>query len=301
MIIGGLFEGIGGFPLAATWAGIKPVWSNDIDPYCCDVLRKNFQHEIIQADIRDIGKGRRHELTPVDIISGGFPCQPFSSAGKRKGKADDRYLWPEMLRVIREVKPAWVVGENVAGILSMDGGAVFEQICTSLEDEGYTVEAFVIPACAAGAPHRRDRIWIVAHAKSSKRKQSCSTRTRRNGSTNSNTPAPNATSRKAQPTEQGGFHAESCSPTEWGEHWMEVATRLCGMDDGLPSSMDSNDKKTIYNAVRYFGREKTEQRTGLDLREVENRIQRTARLKAIGNAIVPQVAYQILKAIKNHD
>ena len=93
---GGLFEGIGGFALAASWAGIRPVWSNEIDKDCCKVLRKNFYHNIIESDIRNIGNGREHELQSVDIICGGFPCQPFSNAGTRKGRNDDRYLWPEM-------------------------------------------------------------------------------------------------------------------------------------------------------------------------------------------------------------
>lgn len=158
LTLGGLFEGIGGFPLAATLAGIKPVWSNEIDPYCCKVLRKNFTHEIIEKDIKQI-----KNLPYVDIVSGGFPCQPFSVAGKREGEGDDRALWPEMLRIICEVGPKWVVGENVAGILSMDDGKTFEGICNSLENEGYTVQAYNIPACGVGAWHRRERIWIIAH------------------------------------------------------------------------------------------------------------------------------------------
>ena len=125
MRLGSLFAGIGGFELAATWAGITPVWSNEIEPFACKVLTKNFDHEIIQKDIREIGK---HNLPAVDIISGGFPCQPFSQAGKRKGTEDNRYLWPEMLRIIRELQPSWVIGENVAGLLSMERGATLKRI-----------------------------------------------------------------------------------------------------------------------------------------------------------------------------
>lgn len=160
----GLFEGIGGFALAAQWAGFTPVWSNEIDPFCCKVLRKNFNHEIIEADIRDCGKGRKHELRPVDIICGGFPCQPFSVAGKREAEKDDRHLWPEKFRIITELRPRLVVAENVPGIITISGGLVFEQVCADLESEGYEVQPLIIPACAVDAPHRRDRVWIVAHA-----------------------------------------------------------------------------------------------------------------------------------------
>jgi len=112
MTIGSLFAGIGGFELAATWAGIEPLWSNEIDPFACKVLTKNFNHEIIQKDIREIGK---HNLQPVDIISGGFPCQPFSQAGKRQGTDDDRYLWPEMCRIIKELRPPGLLVKMLLG------------------------------------------------------------------------------------------------------------------------------------------------------------------------------------------
>jgi len=196
MTLGGLFSGIGGFELAAQKAGIVPVWSNEIDPWCCKVLRKNFDHEIIEEDIRLLpsnateqgfqkrssktmgqpeenkkskrlyGKTQRHKIMSVDIITGGFPCQPFSYAGKRKGTDDDRYLWPEMLRIIKDVRPSWVIGENVAGIKSMENGKTLDRILTDLEDIGYNTETFLIPACSVGTWHRRDRIWIIAYSNS---------------------------------------------------------------------------------------------------------------------------------------
>jgi DNA (cytosine-5)-methyltransferase 1 len=100
----------------------------------------------------------------IDILTGGFPCQPYSLAGKRLGKEDDRHLWPEMLRVIREVKPTWVVGENVYGLVNWSGGLVFDEVQTDLEREGYEVQAFILPACGVDAPHKRERVWFVAHA-----------------------------------------------------------------------------------------------------------------------------------------
>jgi DNA (cytosine-5)-methyltransferase 1 len=99
----------------------------------------------------------------IDILTGGFPCQPFSLAGKRKGTDDERYLWGEMLRAIQEIKPKFVIAENVYGITNIDGGLVFQQVCLDLENQGYEIQAFIVPACAKNAPHRRDRCWFVAY------------------------------------------------------------------------------------------------------------------------------------------
>jgi len=158
---GSLFSGIGGFDLAAEWVGWTNVFQVDNDKWCQKILQKNFPNTDKYEDIKEFD-GTKYRGT-VDIISGGFPCQPFSHAGKRKGEADDRFLWFEMLRIIREVQPQWVVGENVAGLLSMDGGKTLETILTSLEDEGYNNEIFVIPACGVGAWHKRERVWIVSN------------------------------------------------------------------------------------------------------------------------------------------
>jgi DNA (cytosine-5)-methyltransferase 1 len=157
-----LFAGIGGFGLAGHWAGIKTVCQIEIDPFCQKVLAKNFPNAKKHGDIKTFN-GTEYRGT-VDIISGGFPCQPYSSAGKRLGKEDERHLWPEMLRVIREVRPRWVVGENVFGLINWSEGLVFDEVQSDLESEGYEVQAFVLPAAAVNAPHRRDRVWFVAYA-----------------------------------------------------------------------------------------------------------------------------------------
>lgn len=157
-----LFSGIGGFDLAAEWAGWTNLFNCEIDDFCRKILNYHFPDATQYKDIRTVDfavwRGR------VDVLSGGFPCQPFSLAGKRQGTADDRYLWPEMLRAIRSIRPRWVVGENVYGFVNWSRGLVFEQVCSDLEDEGYTVQAYILPACAVDAPHRRDRVWIIAHA-----------------------------------------------------------------------------------------------------------------------------------------
>jgi DNA (cytosine-5)-methyltransferase 1 len=160
----GLFEGIGGFSLAARWAGWHTVAWCEINDFCKKVLSFHFpkaeKHDDIRKTDFTIYRGK------CDILTGGFPCQPFSVAGKQLGTEDERHLWPEMLRAIREVQPRWIVGENVGGILNWNGGMVFEQVHIDLENEGYEVQSFVLPACAVNAPHRRDRVWFVAHKNS---------------------------------------------------------------------------------------------------------------------------------------
>ena len=185
MTHGSLFSGIGGFDLAASWMGWKNAFHCEIDEFCSRVLKYHFPYSEHYGNIKttDFTKWRGK----IDVLSGGFPCQPFSVAGRRRGAEDDRYLWPEMLRAVREIRPAWIVGENVAGILTMvqpgeetpvAGEAsvfgedyeetelrqryVIETVCTDLEREGYSVQPLVIPACAVGAPHRRDRVWFIA-------------------------------------------------------------------------------------------------------------------------------------------
>jgi len=158
-----LFLGIGGLDLAAEMAGFRTVGQCEWADYPTKVLEKHWPDVPRWRDIRTLTGESFYERTglrTVDVISGGFPCQPFSVAGKRRGKEDDRYLWPEMLRVISQIRPAWVVGENVAGIVNM----ALDQVYADLENEGYTVQALIIPACAVDAPHRRDRCAIVAHA-----------------------------------------------------------------------------------------------------------------------------------------
>lgn len=157
-----LFTGIGGLDLAAEWAGFETVGQCEWADYPTKVLEKHWPDVPRWRDIRSMTKESFYERTglrTVDVISGGFPCQPFSVAGKRRGSEDDRYLWPEMLRVIEELRPAWVVGENVAGIVNM----ALDTVLSDLEAKGYAAGAFIIPACAVDAPHRRDRSVIVAN------------------------------------------------------------------------------------------------------------------------------------------
>jgi DNA (cytosine-5)-methyltransferase 1 len=159
---GSLFSGIGGFDLAAEWMGWNNIFHCEWNEFNQRVLKLHFPNAISYSDITKTDF-RKHE-NAIDIISGGFPCQPYSLAGKRKGKDDERHLWPEMLRAIREISPRWVVGENVLGLINWSNGLVFHEVQTDLEAAGYEVWPYVLPACGIGASHKRDRVWFIAHA-----------------------------------------------------------------------------------------------------------------------------------------
>lgn len=305
-----LFSGIGGFALAAdrVWGkGVEHTFC-DNDLFCQEVLKKHWPKAKIYGDIRtltyadwDGNSGTEIHTTDGDeqtqrlaarrseqpfILTGGFPCQPFSQAGRRKGTEDDRYLWPEMLRVIREFHPRWVIGENVGGLVTWSDGLVLEQVHADLESEGYEVQSFIIPAVSVNAPHRRDRVWIVGHAKydgldDSENRESSNTRSYSNtkrhkqvqqfkrpdrqGDNDVKNPISKRGRRRmesgGQVLERQSTEAEDERP-DWQKNWLEVATRLCRVDDGIPRRLDRNP-----------------------------------RLKALGNAIVPQVAEEIMKAI----
>ena len=160
-----LFSGIGGFSLGLERTGhFKTTAFCEIDKFCKLILDKHWKGTKIYDNVKEITKERLEAdgIEFPDIITGGFPCQSFSVAGKQKGTSDDRYLWPEMFRIIKIFKPRYVIGENVRGIVNIENGMVFETVCSNLEDEGYEVQPFLIPAASVGAPHRRERIWFIA-------------------------------------------------------------------------------------------------------------------------------------------
>jgi len=153
-----LFSGIGGFSLGLGRVGMQTMAFCEIDPFCRKVLKKHWPDVPIFNDVRSLPD----EFTgTVDVITGGYPCQPFSCAGNRKAEEDPRHLWPAMLACIKTFKPTWVIAENVAGHITLG----LDQVLTDLESEGYAWETFIIPACAVGASHRRDRVWIIANTK----------------------------------------------------------------------------------------------------------------------------------------
>lgn len=155
-----LFSGIGGFDFAAETLGWNILFQSEIDEFCLDILNKNFPKVPKYGDINEIN-AREHNGN-VAVLVGGFPCQPFSLAGWQRGTNDERFMWPPMYRVIRECKPAWVVIENVLGLISSADGLVFEQVCSDLESEGYEVQTYIIPAASKDTFQERKRVWIVA-------------------------------------------------------------------------------------------------------------------------------------------
>jgi DNA (cytosine-5)-methyltransferase 1 len=157
-----LFSGIGGFDLAAAMMGWQNIFYCENDEFCTQILKYHFPKSIAYADIKKTYFARHRKQ--IDILTGGFPCQPFSDAGLKGGTSDPRYLWPEMYRAIREIRPRWVVAENVRGLISWNAGLVFDTVCTDLENEGYKVWPLLLPACSVNAPHQRYRIWFVAYA-----------------------------------------------------------------------------------------------------------------------------------------
>ena len=302
-----LFSGIGGFALAASW-----VWGHEHniltfcekEPFCQKVLKKHWPDVPIHDDIETM-KGSDYG-TDVTILTGGFPCQPFSQAGKRKGQKDDRYLWPEMLRVIQETKPKWVIGENVYGIINIDGGMVFEQVLSDLEDSGYEVTPFIIPACGVDAPHKRDRVWIVANndlqrckkhgvRKSNEKKQSC---VKLCCETLANTRCFSARNEKNGLSNQQ-FNSETQGIKSKARHRFTNSSKaksntFSQYDDygRLRTSKISQFKKTGISKSKFW---KLEPSVGRVAHGVPNR---THRLRALGNAIVPQVVVPIMQAIK---
>jgi DNA (cytosine-5)-methyltransferase 1 len=327
MTHGSLFSGIGGFDLAAHWMGWDNTFHCEWNPFGQKVLKHHFPNSISYNDITktdfSIHAGQ------IDVLTGGFPCQPYSTAGLRKGKADERHLFPEMLRAIKEIKPRWIIGENVRGLVSWNGGLVFNEVCSDLEREGYEVQPFLIPAAGVNAPHQRQRIWFVAHSNDKGRsgepgevqKENGEISQRNNNAESSNSSDGDATnsisirlehseegrniyqstgktqserSKSSESFETNGFNGNVTNSTSNGgkqdnrirksrffnqtsktNEWENFPTQspICGGDDGIPRELDSIT----------FSKWRNES------------------IKAYGNAIVPQVAYEIFKTIEKFE
>ena len=195
-----LFSGIGGFSIGLERAGFKTIAFCEMDKYCQLILKKHWKDIKIYDDVRQITRQQYEQdgCELPEVITGGFPCQPFSVAGRQKGSGDNRYLWPEMFRVIKEFKPRWIIAENVRGIVNIQDGVVFENVCTDLESQGYETQTFIIPAAGVGAPHRRDRVWIVGYSEHNG--SPSTTQSRSTSTTSNNNTQGKDTARKSQGT-----------------------------------------------------------------------------------------------------
>jgi DNA (cytosine-5)-methyltransferase 1 len=282
-----LFSGIGGFSLGLESTGFfETIGFVEKDKFCQKVLKKHWSNINIEEDIRNV-KGEKYQ---ADVVTGGFPCQPFSVAGKRKSTADDRYLWDEMLRVIRETKPRWVIGENVEGIVNINEGMVLRQVLNDLENEGFKSQCIIIPASGIGAWHQRKRIWIMAYSDSNRHVSEI----RRGNGEEKGIPVQDrekdSTSRKSVGTSDVWQTNKEYVPNTnikglerhrdeyelrevkqeknfiWSSNdgtkksWWQIESELCGVPNGVSYELDKD---------------------------------RSNRIKALGNSIVPQIARQI--------
>jgi DNA (cytosine-5)-methyltransferase 1 len=335
---GSLFSGIGGFDLAAEWMGWENKFHCEWNPFGQKVLHHYWPDA---EQFTDITKSNFTKYAnKIDVLTGGFPCQPYSMAGKRLGKEDDRHLWPEMLRAIREIKPRWVVGENVFGLINWSEGLVFHEVQTDLENEGYEVQPYVLPAAGVNAPHRRDRVWFVAHSNNcTTRPSGSSNRFNRKGSNNYN--------EQKEWREQTQQHIRYGNVSRDVTNSLPIRLQQCknrtemgggqtkvGKERSQPSNAIKTNGEVQYatDATRLrredalengelergrFGQ--SHQRNAWDsfpsvsplcngndgfsdrLDSITFPKWRNESIKAGGNAIVPQVVYQIFKAIAEYE
>jgi len=283
---GSLFSGIGGFDLASEWMGWDNVFHCEIDPFCQRVLKHHFPNAKTHTNITDVDF--RHYRGHIDIISGGFPCQPYSQAGKRRGSDDPRHLFPQMLRCIREIQPTWVVGENVHGITTWNDGEVFSDIHTQMGAEGYEMQSYILPASSVGAPHQRNRTFFIGRniTNSDGKRLQGSARESIQGrvirpSEHSVGNAPDTDMLGCERRHKQGATTGTTIKEERTEtlnvprNWEEFPTQspICGGDDGIPERLDDI-------TIPKWRRES---------------------LKAYGNAVVPQLIFAIFQAIEETD
>lgn len=292
MTHGSLFSGIGGFDLAAEWMGWENKFHCEWNEFGKKVLKYHFPKSISYDDITKtdftIHRGK------IDVLSGGFPCQPYSLAGKRKGKDDERHLFPEMLRAIREIRPRWVVGENVHGIINWNGGLVFHEVQSDLEAEGYDVFSYVLPAASINAPHRRDRVFFIAHSNNNRfngydcksevesnigginafddiNKMSCERITTDTCYTELQRSIINGSTTETRETEGKGRQSRRPVRTKWED--FPTVPPICNGDDGISDRLDSIT----------FSKWRKES------------------IMAGGNAVVPQLIYVLFKTIQQYE
>lgn len=333
---GSLFSGIGGFDLASEWMGWENVFHCEWNEFGQKILKYYWPKAITYNDITKTDFSI-HRGT-IDIITGGFPCQPYSMAGKRKGKEDERHLWPEMLRAIREIQPSWVVGENVLGLVNWNGGLVFHEVQADLEAQGYEVQPYVLPAASVNAPHRRDRVWFVAYSDHKGRSSGLGQVQSKDGEISewNNNAEPSDTGIQSITSNSKSDDAKrisGCDDNKW-QNSEKKRSRLCNEFTSNGTIQDASDSDCIRQEWEWEQRivnkkrERRKKRFGqlgnnefsrwekfpisapICTRDdgISDRLDsitfskwRNESIKAGGNAIVPQVVYQIFKAIEQYE
>lgn len=321
-----LFSGIGGFDIAAEWMGWENIAHCEWNPFGQKILKHYWPNAITYEDITKtdftIHRGN------IDIVTGGFPCQPYSVAGKRKGKEDDRHLWPEMLRAIREIQPSWVVGENVLGLVNWNGGLVFEEVQADLENEGYKILPFILPACGVNAPHRRERVWFVAYKNSNdngrsrnKREKTTSIREQRNLGTGNNEQLFTNNDKNWNDANseceglEGHNERQRCTidredkRLQFGtKNKFDASKADCGRQPCEEHGQEKSGQFTEKSIPRNWEKFPTQSPVCSGNDGISSKLDgitfskwRNESIKAGGNAIVPQVVYQIFKAIEEYE
>ena len=333
MTHGSLFSGIGGFDLAAEWMGWENKFHCEWNPFGQKVLKHYWPNAESFSDITKTDFKKFYGT--IDLLSGGFPCQPYSSAGKRKGKEDERHLWPHMLRAIKEISPRYIVGENVRGLTNWNGGMVFEEVCAQMEDLGYQVAPFLIPASGVGAPHRRERIWFVAYANNNRHSSSRESAKierewskddgikKKRGKSSERIDGLDGFQRNTTNTNSNGLNeCNSNNEVNASERGIKAFSNT-NESNGNGDAADTNgiggrENERIGNGKSNVNYENGKTRAwenfptqspvcngddgiSTELDGITFSKWRNESIKAGGNAIVPQVAFQIFKAIEQHE
>ncbi|WP_159522899.1 DNA cytosine methyltransferase [Sunxiuqinia indica] len=290
---GSLFSGIGGFDLAAECMGWNNIFHCEWNPFGQKILKYYWPNAISYGDIKQtdftIHRGN------IDILTGGFPCQPYSVAGKRLGKEDERHLWPEMLRAIREIHPTYIVGENVPGLLTWNGGLVFDEVQADLENEGYEIWPVILPACGKNAPHKRERVWFVAYSGDERCNNGSNNREERHLQTDCRTSTENKPERNGWERRISEVSETITNTERFGQSGQGRTKGQCSEKtyrNWEASWTNANGGWPTQPWVRSGNDGISDRLDGITVSEWSKES-----LKAYGNAIVPQVALEIFKAI----
>ena len=277
-----LCSGIGGFALGFEQANLStPVMFCDIEPWCRNILKQHWNNVPIKSDVKELANDPDNLVPDCDILTAGYPCQPFSQAGRREGAQDDRHIWPYILKIITSKRPSWVVLENVYGHISLG----LDQVLLDLETKGYATRTFVVPASSVGAPHRRDRVWIVGY-------------TEDNGRDGRTEAAGREGPQDKQDESRPEVRGKSSGPSTHVAHTnnQRLQGRLSGWQDTEWQSVDGH---AGCSSATHRQSNQNWWTTEPDVGRVANGIpKRVDRLKGLGNAIVPQIAQQIAESIK---